>query len=181
MQNRISNYLDTADFPALFSQFSLTDMFDDKEKIRALVTQFIEHKVEEAKRQGAQEAILKLRTEVERQIDNYVLVITKIVDMINHVAREEFKASDPKLGLKVVESRTNFDLYNMAIKLLFIIDADLEAELEFSDLLSRTEKFVLEKEGFLSDIFYINKRNSTLDYDSISQDYPFVRTSKTSG
>ena len=87
---------------------------------------------------------------------------------------KEFAGQD----LKINEARTNFSFETLAINVLFIIDADIDSELRFSQFLTQSKKSIYESDKYFSDIFYINKRDAKIDVDAINHDYPFTRTDK---
>lgn len=56
--------------------------------------------------------------------------------------------------------------------MLYIIDTDIEGEVQVSSVLSEMEKTILETKNLVMELFYINRRGKELDEDSIKRDYP---------
>ncbi|PIY82939.1 MAG: hypothetical protein COX96_04540 [Candidatus Omnitrophica bacterium CG_4_10_14_0_2_um_filter_44_9] len=173
MTNRIK-YHEGSKLSGDFSNFLLTQqvmLYQNQEDLLALVLDFIKAKEEKAKKEGILEVVEKITSEIKKQMQTYVDLVTKIVDFIYATAKEEFKDKD----LKILVSRTNFCFETKGINILFIIDASFENELTFSTMLHEVSQMVLEQDNFISELFYLNKRNIELDEDLIMNEYPFQR------
>jgi len=147
------------------------NLFNDSAEVKTLLTKFIEDELEKARKQGAQEQLQKIEAEVRKDFRNYTRLVSSIVDYVNDQAPKKLHGKD----FKIQESRANFDFYLTEVHLLFIIDADLDMEFEFSKLLTETRKEILEVENVYADLFYINSRHGQIDKRSIAQDYPAQR------
>jgi len=168
--------IEAASIADQFSTYSVSttlDLFEGDPSVKSLIADYIRQQVEDAKKEGALEAVSRINSEVGKAIDNYVLLVTKIVDTVKEAASNQFAPQD----LIITDSRTNFDFATRMIKILFVIDADFEKEFLFSGLINEVEQFVFKKENFLSEILYINKRGSTVDSAAVCEDYPFSRKS----
>lgn len=172
MQNRLKSYR----FPNIgenfssFSVFSNINLFIGTLDAEKFVSKFIENKLEEAKKEGFQKAIDRLEINIRKGIDNYISLVTRIVDFIHREIDKETEKD-----LKIIETRTNFYFGTNSIKALFIIDSKLDDEMYFSNFLNKVEHEVFSEENFICELFYINKRNAKLDKPSIATDYPFIR------
>ena len=170
-KNKIKN------LPNSFVRFCVSEesvKFDDDVQVNQLIQQYIKNQVAEAKRQGARDAFEQLDAELKKIASHYMALVTKIVDFVRMVVKER----GPKAEISLLESRTNFDFFTQEIKILFIIDSNLEEEFLFSSILSKTEQEVLEIENTDSQLTYINKRGNKIDQETIYNDYPFVRNEK---
>ena len=173
MRDRLKNY-ESPSLAAEFSNFLLNQqvmLYQNQEDLRALALDFIKFKVEKAKREGATEAVKKISVEIIKQMQSYANLITKIVDFVYKVSKDEFKDKE----FKIIEGRTNFCFETRRINILFVIDANFENELFFSNMLNDISKMVLEEDNFIAELFYINKKNTDLDVSLINNEYPFVR------
>jgi hypothetical protein len=178
MQSRLERRLrGDSDIAVLFTQFSAVkdpiSLFDDVPRLKEEIARFIDLKVQEAKKQATREVLVQLKKQASKEIDGYMRLVTKIVDITIKIANEHKKNND-KFDLKILEARTNFDFLHKEIKLLFIVDSDIDSETNFSEILNIMESTVLEKENYLSDILYINSRGSELDTGSIDKDFPSI-------
>jgi len=179
MENRIKIY-ESSEINKGFSSYlfcSGLNLFQGPQDIEELVANFIKDKEEKARKEGAIEAVKKIVAAIKQEAENYIALITRIVDFIYAVSAKKLGPTE----FKIDEIRTNFCFETRAINVLFIIDADSENEFDFSALLNAVEKTVLEEEGFIADMLYINKRNVELDYESITNDHPFVRNLEKKG
>lgn len=173
MENRLKAY-EPAKISEDFSSYLLCsrlNLFQGPQDIERLVSDFIKDKEEKARKEGAEEAVKSIITAIRQGIDNYIALITKIVDFVYDAASKKLGSVD----FKIEEIRTNFCFETKAINILFIIDANFDNEFSLSFLLNEVEKTVLQREGFVADMLYINKKNVELDYNSINSDYPYVR------
>jgi hypothetical protein len=173
MENRIKTY-EPSKVSEDFSNFLIypqLNLFQGPQNIEELVTNFIKYKEEKARKEGAEETVKSIITAIRQEINNYIGLITKIVDFVYEAASKKIGSAD----FKVEEIRTNFCFETRAINVLFIIDANFDNEFSFSLLLNEVEKTVLQREGFVADMLYINKKKVELDYNSINSDYPYLR------
>lgn len=145
--------------------------------IRQLISEYVEYKVQEAKKEafkeGYKEAIEKIKEAINKEIEDYMALVTKIVDLVYEITKKEFK------NLKIIEERTNFYFGSKWIKVLFIIEATSpEDEIDFSNFLNEVEKIVFDKLNYVCELLFINKKNVEIDRESLNNDYPFVRKRK---
>ena len=176
MENRLKAYINP-EIASSFSSYSLSSrlkLFEGPQEIEALISKHIKDREKKARREGYQAALKEMSAEVLKQIDQYIFLVTKIVDIVQEVATKRFQENE----LKILESRANFHLDSFNINVLFIIKAPLEREFEFTQLLNSIKSFVLQEEQFVAELFYINAKNKELDQISINNDYPFVRSNK---
>ncbi len=169
----------SAEISSLFSaQTSVEDpinLFNNVKSIREAMAHHLEYVLREAKRQGESEALERLKERAKKEAHEYILIVTKIVEVAYEVVRTQM--AEEKIDIKIVEARTSFDFITKEIKILFVIDADEKGEKEFSEFVIASELFVLNRENYLADILYLNSRDSTLDQQAIGYDFPFVRNS----
>lgn len=173
MDNRIKSFVNQ-EIANSFSSYSLSSrlkLFEGPQEIETLIANHIKEREEKAKREGYQAAMEEMRTEARRQIDQYIFLVTKIVDIVRDVARKKFNENE----LKILEARTNFHLDSFHINTLFVIKASLEKEFEFTQILNSIKSFVLQEDQFVAELFYVNTKDNELDHCSIDNDYPFVR------
>lgn len=176
--NRILNRGSTTQIARLFSGSSFAtdplNSFYDVQRIKEEIAQYVAFRVKEAKREGAHEVLSNLKSITLQEINDYIGLVTKIVDVVIKMI-EDLKKKASGIDLNIVESRTNFDYIGKEVKVLFIIDADIDNEKEFSNLLDELKRVVFEKENYVTEILYINKRDVKLDEVSINNDFPSVR------
>ena len=173
MDNRIKSFVNQ-EIANSFSSYSLSSrlkLFEGPQEIETLIAKHIKEREEKAKREGYQAAIEEMRTEARKQIDQYIFLVTKIVDIVRDVATKKFNENE----LKIVDARTNFHLDSFHINTLFVIKASLEKEFEFTQILNSIENLVLQEEHFVADLLYVNAKDKELDQSSIDNDYPFIR------
>lgn len=111
-----------------------------------------------------------IRPEIVRCVFDYVTLIKRISEFVHDRARREVTED----RLRVVQTRTYFDFGAWVIRLLFIVDADPQSEMFFSDLLARIESIVTLEGCFIAQLMYINKRAQSIDGESVTENYPFV-------
>lgn len=178
-RNRVESRLSgrSANISSLFSAQTSTEdpinSFNNVKSIREAINHHLEFVIKEAKMQGANEALEQRREHAKKAIGDYVLVVTKIVEVAYEVVKTQM--AEEKIDIRIVEARTIFDFITKEIKILFVIDADENGEKEFSDLIIASELFVWDRENYFADILFINSRGSALDQHAIECDYPFVR------
>jgi hypothetical protein len=154
--------------------FRKLGLFRGPENVRALVASFIE--AESARRAlkehenplgiGSQD----IRTRLVRCINNYFSLILQITQYVCHSVDRGFVDQ----SLRIVQVRVKFDFRSWLLKLLFIIDADREAEDYFLQFVNEIEKYVLLDECFVPSLLYINKREGIMDNSSIREEYPYL-------
>jgi len=173
MANRVKSYLDSKELDNFLSYSAVSNLglFSGPQGIDNLISDYIKQREEAARQEGVKEVIEKLVSRIRAQTENYMLLITRIVDFIYELIGKDFKEKD----IKIIEARTNFYLETQWINVLFVIDADSENELAFSQMLSDIQRFILEKEHHIAEIFYVNTRDATIDKDSVYADYPYIR------
>jgi hypothetical protein len=110
------------------------------------------------------------RARLIRCINNYFSLILQITQYVCHSVDRGF----PDQNLRIVQVRVKFDFRSWLLKLLFIIDADREAEDYFLQLMNEIEKYVLLDECFVPSLLYVNKREGIMDNSSIRGEYPYV-------
>ena len=144
--------------------------------IRQLISKYVEYRIQEARKEafkeGYKEAIEKIKEAINKEIEDYMALVTKIVDLVYEIAKKEFK------DLKIIEERTNFYFGSKWIKVLFIIEASCEDEIDFSNFLNEVEKIVFDKLNYACELLFLNKKNVEIDQESLNNDYPFVRKRK---
>jgi len=111
-----------------------------------------------------------IRPETVRCVFDYVTLIERIGKFVCDRARREFRDEQ----LRVVQVRTYFDFGAWMVRLLFIVDADPQSEMCFSDLLARIERIVTLEGCFAAQLMYINKRVQNIDGPSVRENYPFI-------
>jgi hypothetical protein len=147
--------------------------------IRQLISEYVEYRVQEARKEafkeGFEEAIGKIKETISKEIEDYMALITKIVDLVYEIVKKEFK------DLKIIEERTNFYFGSKWIKILFIIETESsESEIDFSNFLNEVEKVVFDKLKYACELLFLNKKNVEIDQDSLNNDYPFIRKRENS-
>lgn len=173
MDNRIKAYVNQ-EIADSFSNYSLSSrlkLFEGPQEIEALIAKHIRDKEEKAKKEGYQAAIEEMRAEARKRIDQYIFLVTKIVDIVREVATKKFGGNE----LRILESRTNFHLDSFQVNVLFVVETSLEKEFEFTQILNSIKNFVLQEDQFVAELFYVNTKDKELDHCSIDNDYPFVR------
>jgi hypothetical protein len=126
---------------------------------------------------GADELEDAVRPETVRCLFDYISLTSLIGKFACDRADRGFKPEQ----LKVVQVRADFDFGAWMIRLLFIIDADPQSEMSFSDLLARIERIISQEGSFLPQLMYVNKRSQTVDSASVRQNYPFVGKFRSGG
>jgi hypothetical protein len=160
-----------------FSSYSFAtrlSLYEGPQNIETLISDFIKQREEQAKKEGIRETIEKIMSLARKQIDDYVLLITKIVDIVY----EEVKRQPSEFNFNTIKVQTNFYFDTHKISILFIIDTNPENELKFANLLHEIEKIVFQKDHFVAELLYVNQNDSNIDYESITQDYPYHRKFK---
>lgn len=148
-----------------------SNFYGDPQVIEDAINTYRKNEEEKAKKEGYAEAFTKIAKTIKKKIDNYISSLTEIADIVSSVTKEAFKDEE----LKITAIRTNFYFDTGRINILFIIDGDIEREVRFCSILNEVEKFILEEENLIAELFYINRRGKELDEESIKRDYPFVR------
>lgn len=170
VSDNISNDFDTYSSVA---KLELFEALGNVSSLESLVREFIKKREEEAKKQGIKETIETIEKEVRSQIEGYILLLTKIVDFV--------KDSVNKVGLaskvEIVSSRTNFFFDTKWISILFVIKSEIQTEIDFSNLLTQVQNIIFQKEGFLSELLYVNSQKTKIDEMALSADYPYFRKS----
>jgi len=134
------------------------------------IENYIQIREEEARKQGAKEAIGQIITSVKERIDRYFAVVDEITDYTESIAVQEIKTD-----FEIEEIRTNFNLDNLQIKILFVVNANIENELAFARLLSNVEKEILFEKNRIAELLFFNIKNCEYDKEYLNQDYPFFR------
>ena len=142
--------------------------------IYQLISEYVECRIQEAKkeafREGFEEAIERIKEAINKEIEDYMALVTKIVDFIYEIVKKEFK------DLKIIEERTNFYFGSKWIKILFIIETESsELEIGLSNFLNEVEKVVFNKLNYVCELLFLNKKNVEIDQESLNNDYPFIR------
>src|SRR3990167_6190839 len=124
MENRIKTFVNQ-EIASSFSSYSISSrlkLFEGPQEIETLISKHIKDREEKARRDGYQKAIEEIETEVRKQIDQYIFLLTKIVDIVREVSTKKIGENE----LKILESRTNFHLDSFHIGVLFVINTSLE-------------------------------------------------------
>jgi hypothetical protein len=103
-------------------------------------------------------------------ICDYLLLILKIGQAMCDEVGREFLNDE----VRVAQVRTSFDFRHWFVRVLFVIDADPDKELRFSQMANDLERMVLLSDSFAAEVDYVNKRYQDLDYDLVRDRYPFV-------
>jgi hypothetical protein len=164
------------DFPSylLFRQLA---RFNGPQDVRNLARVFIRQETARRKAKAVAEGMAdsreseeSIRIRVIRCMNNYLSLILKISEFAGDRARKEFADQD----LRIIQVRTSFDFRTWLVRLLFVVDADPEAEAYFTQLLNAIEKFVLLEECFVATLIHVNTREGIVDELSIHRNYPLV-------
>lgn len=134
------------------------------------IENYIQIREKEARRQDAKEAIGQIITSVKERIDRYFAVVDEITDYTESIAMREIKS-----GFEIEDIRTNFNLDNLQIKILFVVNANIENELVFARMLSNIEKEILFEKNRIAELLFFNIQNCQYDKEYLDQDYPFFR------
>ncbi len=148
--------------------------FGNPQYVKKLIDNFVNYKINEARREGFKEALSKIEESAKKQVNGYINLVTRVADFVINEAPKLLE----KAGFRIIETRTKFHFDTREISLLFITDSSLEDEITFSNFLMQTEKDILRGENFVAELFSINKRDVDLDYDSINNDYPAIKTKR---
>jgi len=148
------------------------ESIEDKRQIDDLIKNYL---IQKAKEEGKKEITEKLSKRIKKKVDNYIKIITEVVDDIYKYIKTHYKETD----FKIIEERTDFNFNTFEIKILFIIDTSIENEMKFLSLLSDRQQKLLNGKKYFAEFLYINKRNcKTIDIDSVNLDFPFIRARK---
>lgn len=175
MKNRLEQYFASKKNlfegnPAL-GQKSVDAFFEGPKNLSAILTDVVEEikSVERlAERKGYERAIADMNKAAKERVEKYIFNISIVVGLIHTIAFNELK------NLKIIESRARFSFDTEWIDLAFVIEADFEDEVQFSNLLSRTQSSVFEHQKRMIEIIQVNQKNMELDHSSLKSDYPFV-------
>jgi len=147
-------------------------IYEDQQVIKKQIDTFIKAQdLKRAEEKGYKKAHKEIEENIKKIVDGYLILVTKIADFINDIAKKEFEGFD----IKIIETRTNFYFLTQRISLLFIVDGSFNSEKEFSTLLNQAEQEFLEKGNILTELLYLNCRKENLDHETIEHDYPFKR------
>ena len=103
-------------------------------------------------------------------ISDYLALIIRIGEAVSSEVHKEFTNEQ----VRIAQVRASFDFRSWLVKVMFVIDADIEEELRFSQMLHQLENIVLHSNSFAAELDYVNKRKGPLDCDSLRRRYPFV-------
>lgn len=112
----------------------------------------------------------KVRNQLARPISDYLSLIIKIGEAMRDEVGKEFTEGQ----VRIAQVRTDLDFRSWLVKVMFIVDADSAEELHVSQMLNHLEKIVLLSHSFAAELDYVNKRDGSLDWDSLRRRYPFV-------
>lgn len=167
--NRISYLLDPSGFSSQnIAVQSMEALFEGPQTFEDLLTETIKNKIEKARQEGFDEAIKKVMQTTEKLLQDYILLITKIGKTVTDISSQQFK----EIGVKQFRAKIAFD--SRWINLCFVINASLEDEFKFSNLLNEFERAVLNQNNQIAEIFYVNEKDRTIDYASLKTDYPYA-------
>ena len=156
-----------------FSTYSLAgelSLFQGPEEMRDLIARYIELKEQVAHREGFKAALNEIKSSANRDVNNYVGLVTKVIYTVQKAVASVF-SDEP---VKIVEARTNFDFASLFINILFIVDVPFEKEIELQKILNDVRRIVLEQENHIAEIFFVNTRtNPNLEF--IRSDYPYMK------
>jgi hypothetical protein len=107
---------------------------------------------------------------IVQPISSYLSLIIKIGEALSDEIRKEYSSEQ----VRIAQVRASFDFRSWLVRVMFVIDAEVDVELRVSQLLSHLETIVLHSDSFAAELDYVNKRNGTLDFDSLRRRYPFV-------
>ena len=151
---------------------SKVESFENKKQICDLIKNYL---IQKAKEEGRREMTEKLFKRMKKKVDNYIKIITEVVDDIYKYIKTHYKETE----FKIIEERTDFNFNTFEIKILFIIDTSIENEMKFLSLLSDRQQKLLNEKKYFAEFLYINKRNcKAIDIDSVNLDFPFIRVRK---
>ncbi len=182
MKNRLEFNASSSEYQDFlsYSTFSNLDVFTGKAAVKHLIDEYVKEKINRAREEGYEQAQADFKKEIKEiintartEIDNYISLVTRIADYTYERSKEISKES-----FQLLQTRTNFYFGTRRIKILFIINTDFEKEISFSNLLIEVEKDVFEKENFLCELLYINKKGIELNEPSIDCDFPLTRIRK---
>ncbi len=163
-----------------YSAFSYSQSFRGQD-IASLLS------LEMAKRQSFQEGYEKgvekgveavsksLMATVRKQLDSYLAINTRIVDYIKDSIENNFESNQ----MRFIEARADLSLFLSAqIKILFIVEGEIENETWIASLLSDLSVSVFEEVEIFPELLFINQRSKELDRTAIEASYPSVRIIK---
>jgi hypothetical protein len=107
---------------------------------------------------------------IVQPIRNYLSLIIRIGEAMSDEIHKEFSSEQ----VRIAQVRADFDFRSWLVKIMFVIDAEIEEELRVSQMLNQLESIVLHSGSFAAELDYVNKRNESLDCDSLRRRYPFV-------
>ena len=122
--------------------------------------------------QGVKSIINKLDKYITDLLDQHILLNTRITDFVKKEIESKFQTE----GFVLKEARASFnDFSSKNIKILFIIETEIENELWFASLLSNLEKKIFEENNSIAELMYINQRDKELDRGLVESNYPSKR------
>lgn len=172
MRNRVKSYINSEDIPTILSEVTfpsktrldLDSLFEGPKTFAELLRE----EIERAKRIGYKEAIEKLKKDIQKNLERYITQVAKTTYIVEKAVSKFLP------GLKIIQCRANFYFSSTAINLFFVIDAAIEDEITFSNILNGIEQAMLKEDNFIVETYFINKRGKEIDYDSLKNEYPFL-------
>lgn len=168
-QSRIEAFLQSEQFILERPSRPIESLFEGPQNFAAILTQEIERIKEKAAQEGYKKAITDISNIAKEKVEKYIFNVSFIVGIVHHFANVEIKKE-----IKIIDSRTRFCFDSEWIDITFIVDADPDSEIVFSNLLSRIQFAILQKLNIIIELFYVNERSRKIDYAALKNDYPFV-------
>jgi len=170
MLNRLIN---TRDYLRYIDTENLK-LFTSEENLLTLLGDYVQPKIEQARKEGYQKAQKDFAEMVEKtlksEINGYIKLVTGIADNTYNKINDIFKES-----LLIIETRAKFSFGTHRINLLLVVEGDHDKEIEFAKFLQNVETEVFDKDSFFCEILYVNKRGVELNATSVAIDFPLVR------
>ena len=117
-------------------------------------------------------ALKNIEANITKQLDNYILLNTKIADFIAEEIKVKFKLEE----FKLIETRANFYKFSGGlVNIVFVIETEIENQLWLASLLSGIEKKIFEEDKMICELMFINKKGKEVDTELLCCNYPFFR------
>ncbi len=151
------------------AQKPIESLFEGPQNFSAILTQEIVKIKQKAEKDGYEKAIADINNFTKDKIEKYIYNISFIVGLVQYLTINEVKKD-----IKVIDSRARFCFDTEWIDIVFIIEADADDEILFSNLLSNIQHVVFQNQNLIVEMLYINEKSREVDYSALKNDYPFV-------
>lgn len=170
-QNRIKEFLYSSpiDFKKpSFSHRSVEALFEGPKNYATILSEVIAATKEKAEREGYKKALDDINRLAQKRVENYIFTVSLIVGIVHSAIKQGVIKN-----LTIIDSRAKFCFDSEWVDINFVIDADKETEIAFSNFLSHVQHVILEKRNIMIELFYLNERNRGIDYSALKNDYSF--------